>query len=83
MATLTIKNFPDDLYADLTRVAKNNRRSINSEAIMSVERGLDRGHMVLDRELLERIRTRREEMARRGVVINDEMLREFKNEGRP
>ena len=81
MATLTIKNFPDELYANLTKVAKINRRSINSEAIVSVERGLDRGG--IDRDLLERILKRREEMARQGIVLTEEMLIQFKNEGRP
>ncbi len=81
MATLTIKNFPDELYANLTKVAKINRRSINSEAIVSVERGLDRGG--IDRDLLERILKRREEMARQGIVLTEEMLSQFKNEGRP
>jgi len=81
MATLTIKNFPDDLYADLTQVAKSNRRSINNEAIISVERGLERKG--INRELLDRIRKRREEMAKRGIRLTDELLREFKNEGRP
>lgn len=81
VATLTIKNFPDELYANLTKVAKRNRRSINSEAIVSVERGLDRGG--IDRDLLERILKRREEMARQGIVLTEEMLSQFKNEGRP
>lgn len=40
MATLTIKNFPDDLYATLKERAKLNRRSINSEAIICLERAL-------------------------------------------
>ncbi|HVF46405.1 MAG TPA: hypothetical protein VNA17_02450 [Pyrinomonadaceae bacterium] len=72
MATLTIKNLPDELYADLTRTAKANRRSINNEAIISVERGLERRG--IDRELLGRIRKRREEMAKRGVRLTDEIL---------
>lgn len=81
MATLTIKNFPDSLYAELTQVAQKNRRSINKEAIVSVERGLDR--VGIDRELLDRIRLRREKMAKHGVRLTDELLYEFKNEGRP
>ena len=78
MATLTIKNFPDDLYADLTQVARSNRRSINNEAIISVERGLERKG--IDRDLLDRIRRRREEMARRGVRLTDEVLAESRAE---
>lgn len=78
MAVLTIKNFPDDLYADLTQIAKKNRRSINNEAIVSVERGLDRGG--IDRDLLGRIRSRREEMAKQGVVLTDEILAQSRAE---
>ena len=40
MATLTIKNLPDDLYQRLKVRAKHNRRSINSEAIVCLERTL-------------------------------------------
>lgn len=78
MATLTIKNFPDDLYANLTKIAKRNRRSINNEAIISVERGLDRPD--IDRDLLERIRQRREEMASNGVWLTDEILAQSRAE---
>jgi len=40
MATITIKNIPDDLYAQLKDVAEANRRSINSEVIICIERRL-------------------------------------------
>ena len=40
MATLTIKNLPDALYAELKARAAAHRRSINSEAILAVERAL-------------------------------------------
>ena|SRR2546421_1289320 len=85
MATLTIKNFPDELYVQLTRVAKQNRRSINNEAIVSVERGLDRNGLDLgvfdsETELLERIRRQREELAERGIWLTEEILAEAKNE---
>jgi hypothetical protein len=80
MATLTIKNFPDELYADLTQVAKENRRSINNEAIISVERGLDRHRRGVTPELLERIRKNREEMAKQGVWLTDEILAESRAE---
>lgn len=33
MATLTIRNVPDDLYERLKALAKRNRRSLNQEAI--------------------------------------------------
>ncbi|MFL6375317.1 MAG: FitA-like ribbon-helix-helix domain-containing protein [Pyrinomonadaceae bacterium] len=80
MATLTIKNFPDDLYADLTLAAKTHRRSINSEAIVSVERGLDRNVSDSNRALLERIRAHREKLAKQGFTVTDEILAESRKE---
>lgn len=37
MATLTIKNLPDELYQELKRRAEENRRSLNGEVIYSLE----------------------------------------------
>ena len=45
MATITVKNIPDKLYARLKSVAKINRRSINSEIIMCIE------HAVVSRQI--------------------------------
>lgn len=43
MSTLTVKNLPDALYARLKARAGANRRSINAEAIVLLERSLDEG----------------------------------------
>ena len=40
MATVTVKNIPDELYARLKSVAAMNRRSINSEIIMCIDRAV-------------------------------------------
>lgn len=40
MATLTIKSLPDELYERLRDQARLYRRSINSEAIVCLERAL-------------------------------------------
>jgi len=37
MATITVKDIPDDLYAALKAAAASNRRSINQEIIHSIE----------------------------------------------
>ena len=82
MATLTIKNLPDEIYAALGRTAKRNRRSINSEAIVQLERSVnipDTGRA----ELLAEIREFRERLSRKGVYLTDEFLEFAKNEGRP
>ncbi len=38
MHTITVKNIPPELYRKLKQSAKDNRRSINSEIIMCIER---------------------------------------------
>lgn len=40
MATLTLKNVPDELVARLKREAKENRRSLNQETLARLERSL-------------------------------------------
>jgi len=37
MATITVKNIPDDLYERLKQRAEANRRSLNSEIIICIE----------------------------------------------
>ena len=37
MATITVKNIPDELYERLKSVAEINRRSLNSEIIVCIE----------------------------------------------
>jgi len=39
MATLTLKNIPDELHAQLKESAKRNRRSLNSEILIRLESG--------------------------------------------
>lgn len=43
MATITLKNVPDDLYDQLKRSADRHRRSINREAILCLEQALQSG----------------------------------------
>lgn len=82
MATLTLKNVPDEVYTALTKVAKRNRRSINGEAIVRLERSLENAEPDMQ-ATLERIRKNREEMRKKGVWLTDEFLDYAKNEGRP
>lgn len=80
MATLTIKNLPDEIYAALTKTAKRNRRSINGEAIIRLEQGLQGVEPDIE-ATLDRIRRNREKL--KGVWLTDEFLEYAKNEGRP
>ncbi|MEO7540207.1 MAG: plasmid stability protein [Pyrinomonadaceae bacterium] len=82
MATLTIKNLPDEIYTTLSKTAKQNRRSINGEAIVQLENALHGKDQ--DREkTLERIRETRRELLDKGVWLTDEILQFARNEGRP
>jgi len=72
MATLTIKNLPDALYEKLKERAAGNRRSINSEAILAVERAVT-DHGVTDpREMLADLRRARIRLNR--VFVKDAAL---------
>ena len=42
MPSLTLKGLPEDLYERLKQAAVENRRSINREAIVCLERSLGR-----------------------------------------
>jgi plasmid stability protein len=79
MATVTVKNIPDDLYERLKAAAETNRRSINSEIIVCIE------HAVAIRRIdpekvLESARRLRALTAKHPT--NDEEFNQAKAEGR-
>ncbi len=55
MPTITVKNIPSEVYELLKQSAAANRRSINSEIITQIERGV-RGRKVDPEVLLGRVR---------------------------
>jgi len=79
MATITIKNIPDELYERLKQRAKSNRRSINSEVIVCIERAVSNERPEPE-AFLAQARLLRERV--RGYVVNDEAFNEAKREGR-
>ena len=79
MATVTVKNIPDELYDRLKSVAEINRRSINSEIIMCIENTVISRPLNLD-EVLENARQVRKLTA--GHLIGDEEFNKAKKEGR-
>lgn len=38
MKTITVRNIPDDLYLDIRRLAERNRRSLQQQALVLLER---------------------------------------------
>lgn len=77
MTTLTIKDIPLEIYERLKIQAKNNRRSINKEAISIIEKALSIPPLDV-KATLERTRKIRELTAH--YVITNEELTKWKNE---
>ena len=78
MATLTIKNMPDELYQLLKATARRRRRSINSEALLLLEQALHNPREDED-ALLERVRQLR---ARFGGWLTEDERKSAIAEGR-
>lgn len=80
MATITVKNIPDDLYELLKQSARAHRRSINSEIITCIERAV-RSRAFNPDETLASARALREKTA--DYVITNDQFTEAKRAGRP
>ncbi len=80
MATLTIKNLPDALYAELKAKAAEHRRSLNSEAILAVEQALTQGRLADPAKILAEVRRGRVRL--KGVYLTDKDLRAAREHGR-
>jgi plasmid stability protein len=80
MRTLTIKNIPDELYEQLKQRAAANRRSINSEVIVLIERAVGAPRFSPE-AILEQANRLREKTA--GYMISEEEMRRDKERGRP
>ena len=79
MATITVKNIPEDVYERIKEQAKRNRRSTNSEIIMLMERAV-MSYRIDPEEILESARVIRESL---NFVATEEEINQAKNEGRP
>lgn len=80
MATITVKSIPDDLYLRLKASAKANRRSINSEIIVCIERAVSSRQVDPDL-LIASARELRERTV--AYVIDDDTFNQAKQAGRP
>lgn len=80
MATMTVKNIPDQLYLRLKESAVAHRRSINSEVIVCLETALGGARPAAIARL-----ARIDALRRRVALppVDDERLREVKGAGRP
>lgn len=80
MATVTIKNIPDEIYEKIKLQAKANHRSINSEMISIFEHAVQKRTPADVQVILERTRKIRELTAH--YIVSDEELTSWKKEGR-
>jgi antitoxin FitA len=80
MATMTLKNVPDELYARLKETAARRRRSMNSEAILCLERALA-DETPAAGPILERAREIRADAV--NLFVRDADLRKARDQGRP
>lgn len=78
MATLTIKNLPDELYEKIKTSAAVNRRSINQEVIFLIEQVLAANAVGVETTLSD-VRRLREQL---GIYITEEEIHQAKNTGR-
>ena len=79
MATLTVKNIPDDLYQKLKAVAAINPRSLNNEIIVCIENAVASRRIDIA-EALESARRLRRLTA--DHPIDDDAFNQAKAEGR-
>jgi plasmid stability protein len=79
VATLTLKNVPDDLHERLKLRAKQNRRSLNQEAIATLEGATGREGKL---SAAEQAKALRERLAARGDSATIEEIDHYINEGR-
>ncbi|HSM57972.1 MAG TPA: Arc family DNA-binding protein [Candidatus Sulfomarinibacteraceae bacterium] len=80
MATITVKNIPDDLYEKLKEQAAANHRSINSEIIACIENAV-RSRRRDPEEILASARALRERLG--DFQVTEEEITRAKREGRP
>jgi antitoxin FitA len=79
MATMTLKNVPEELYEQLKRSAERHRRSLNREAIVCLERALQSERS--PEASLSRAIDLRSRAA--NLFVTDTDLRTAREEGRP
>jgi len=79
MATVTVKNIPDELYDRLKSMAEINRRSVNSEIIVCIENATASRRIDLDKTLDN---ARRLRQLTAGHSIDDKKFNRAKADGR-
>lgn len=79
ITTFTVKNIPTDIYDKLKKSAQLNRRSINSEILVCIERAVS-SQKIDPESVIRRARTLREKTRLYNVSANE--ITEVKKTGR-
>jgi len=77
MPTITVKNIPPELYERLKQAASENRRSINSEIIVCIERAVYSPKTRTPGEMLSKARELRRKTSGHPVTDEDFTLRKM------
>lgn len=80
MATVTLKNIPDEIYSRLKQTAQRHRRSLNSEIIVCLERSLQPTAIRVEDAL---VTARRLRGRVGGTPLSLEEIAEARRQGRP
>lgn len=80
MASLTLKNIPDDLFEQLKKTAHLHRRSLNNEILSCLEKALFADKIDAEEHLAAAQKLRR---LTNGHMLTDEELTQLKNADRP
>jgi plasmid stability protein len=80
MASLTVKNIPEDLYDKLKQRAKANQRSVNKEIIVCIQEAVESRRIDPDK-FLARIEALHSRIS--APLLTDKLLRRARTEGRP
>lgn len=80
MATITLKNIPGPTYEKLKKRASENHRSINSEVIFLIEKATKSREIDAEQHL---VAARKMREKTKNHVLDDTLLNQIRNEGRP
>jgi len=80
VATITLKNVPDDTHAALKQQAKRHKRSLNQEAVVCIELALGRRSRD-PQTMLAGIRDLRSRVSRKQVGLD--WIESARRQGRP
>ncbi len=80
MTTFTIKNIPTDLYGLLKQSAEANRRSINSEIIVCIEKAVSSRRVEIETIL---VKARELRGITQNYLLTEDEITQAKIEGRP